>query len=197
MHRAFYLAGWGWVAISAALVLRARSPALVTIEPPVAAPQVFAGSSAAEWFARARPSCNDLEVAIRVRNDPAPAGWEGAGYASACWAIAGRIDDARSALLTLSEDERNAAAGIVFGVGHPIADMGDDRAAGPIMRLVVEFQPWNYMALYHAGMSYYALGESELARTHLVEFLKLYDVGDGWTANAREVLHRLEREEGT
>jgi len=195
MRRAWYLAGWGWVAISAALVLRARSPIYVPVEPPIAAPQVFGGSGAADWFARVKPSCNDLEVAIQIQNDPPPAGWEGVGYASACRAIAGRIDEARTALLALSEDERNAAAGIVFGVGHPIADMGDDRSAGPIMRLVVEFQPWNYMALYHAGMSYYALGESELARKHLVEFLKLYDVGDGWTSNAREVLDRLEREE--
>ena len=28
---------------------------------------------------------------------------------------------------------------------------GDDASAGPIMRLVVEYQPDNYMALYHAG----------------------------------------------
>ncbi len=195
MHRAYFIAGWGWVAIATTLVLRAQSPVYVPVEP-VVMPAVFSGTDAAEWFSRIKPYCNDLEVEIGLRSTPPPAGWEGAGYAAACRAIAGRIDGARAGLLALPENERNAAVSIVFDVGHPIADMGDDRSAGPIMRLVVEFQPWNYMALYHAGMSYYVLGEPRLARRHLIDFLKLYDIDDGWASNAREVLRRLERGEG-
>ena len=42
--------------------------------------------------------------------------------------------------------ERSQAAGIVFAIGHPVADAGDDQSAGPIMRLVVSYQPGNYMA---------------------------------------------------
>ncbi len=196
MNRAYYIAGWGWVAICAALIARARSPVYVPFEPPITVTQAFGGSPAADWFTRVRPSCNDLEVGMRLQSDPAPEGWEGSGYAAACLAIAGRIEDARMTLLALREGDQSNAAGIVFNVGHPIADMGDDRSAGPIMRLVVEFQPWNYMALYHAGMSYYVLDQPDLARAHLDAFLEQYDVRDGWTANAREILRRLERGEG-
>ena len=55
----------------------------------------------------------------------------------------------------------------MFEIGHPVADAGDDKSAGPIMELVVEFCPNHYMALYHAGASEFALGQGELARQHL------------------------------
>jgi cytochrome c-type biogenesis protein CcmH/NrfG len=86
---------------------------------------------------------------------------------------------------------RPLAAGIVFNVGHPVADAGDDASAGPIMRLVVEYTPENYMALYHAGISEYQLGQYDYARTHLERFLELYQPEDGWRANAQEVLGRI------
>ena len=76
----------------------------------------------------------------------------------------------------------------MFNIGHPVADAGDDDSAGPIMRLVVEYQPDNYMALYHAGMSEYMLGQIDFARTHLEQFIELYQPEDGWRTNAREVL---------
>jgi hypothetical protein len=60
------------------------------------------------------------------------------------------------------------------------------------MRLVVEYQPENYMALYHAGISEHILGHAELARTHLERFLTIYKVEDGWRANAKTVLARLD-----
>ena len=87
--------------------------------------------------------------------------------------------------------DRYRAAGIVFDVAHPVADAGDDRSAGPIMELVVEYWPNHYMALYHAGMSEYALEQPALARTHLQAFLSYYNQNDGWTRNARDVLARL------
>jgi hypothetical protein len=61
------------------------------------------------------------------------------------------------------------------------------------MRLVVEYQPDNYMALYHAGISEYMLGHLDYARTHLERFLHLYRYEDGWRGNAREVLGRISR----
>jgi hypothetical protein len=73
-----------------------------------------------------------------------------------------------------------------------VADAGDDQSAGPIMRLVVTYQPQNYMALYHAGMSEYILGQKDLARTHLTQFLDLYHDADGWRSNALTVLHRID-----
>ena len=117
---------------------------------------------------------------------------EGAGYSAACYALAGKIDRAREVIDHLGTGDRSAAAGIVFDIGHPVADAGDDQSAGPIMRLVVSYQPDNYMALYHAGMSEYILGQMDLARTHLHQFLELYRNEDGWRGNALDVLRRLD-----
>ncbi len=195
MHRAFYLAGWGWVLIGSALVYRANRPDLYPPgEPLFTMPGAPPGSEAARWFASAKPYCNALEVEIRVASDPAPAGWDGDGFRAACFAIAGRIDRAREILDSVPADDRERAAGIVFETAHPIADAGDDRSAGPIMRLVADYQPWNYMALYHAGMSFYVTGEPALSRDHLHRFLELYDADDGWRANALEILRRLDAE---
>jgi hypothetical protein len=143
------------------------------------------------WFRRIKPLCNSLEVEMATRTAPPPAGLEGTGYAAACFAIAGRIDAARGLIAGLEPNQRWKAAAIVFDIGHPIADAGDDRSAGPIMSLVVEFWPNHYMALYHAGMANYAIGESRLARQQLEAFLEQYKAEDGWRANAVEVLGRF------
>jgi thioredoxin-like negative regulator of GroEL len=148
-------------------------------------------SAAGAWFASVKPYCNPLEVEVHLRRSPAPGGRDAAGFAAACWAVAGKIDRARATIDALPVEDRQHAANIVFGIGHPIADMGDDLSAGPIMELVVEYQPQNYMALYHAGMSYHALGRSEHAKRHLTEFLRLYNVNDGWKTSAEDVLRRL------
>lgn len=156
---------------------------------------VFSGSPGLAWFERVKPFCNALEVQLRLRQDPAPASIEGAGFEASCLALAGHLDLARARILSLPVQSRSTAAEIVFAVGHPVADMGDDASAGPMMRLVVEFQPWNYMALYHAGISYDQLGEAELAREHLERFLETYTAADGWRGNAEAVLARLRRED--
>src|ERR1043166_10348552 len=125
------------------------------------------------------------------QQSPPPKTVAGAGYQAACYALAGHIDDARRVIDKLAPDERYKATGIVFEVGHPVADAGDDRSAGPIMELVLDYWPNNYMALYHAGMSEYSLGQPELSRTHLRSFLQLYTQDDGWWRNALEGLGRL------
>ena len=79
----------------------------------------------------------------------------------------------------------------VVALGRDIADAGDDRSAGPIMALVVEFWPTHYMALYHAGASEAALGSNAAAREHLARFLELYHENDGWRSNAIATLKRL------
>lgn len=117
---------------------------------------------------------------------------EGAGYHAACFALAGRIDDARRTIDALPNAERASVANIVFEIGHPIADAGDDRSAGPIMELVIDYVPGHYMALYHAGMAEYMLGQPDLARHNLTEFLKFYSPKDGWRSNAEAVLVRLD-----
>lgn len=149
-------------------------------------------AGAVGWFQSIKPFCNTVEAEVALRNSPAPEGPQGVAYTAACLALAGRIDAARQAILSLPVSDRHHAAGIVFNVAHPIADAGDDRSAGPIMGLVVEFWPNHYMALYHAGMASYGLGYAELARKYLEDFLGLYEQEDGWRANAQDVLRRLQ-----
>jgi hypothetical protein len=115
----------------------------------------------------------------------------GAGYHAACFALAGRIDDARRIIDRLAPKDRHRAAGIVFDVGHPVADAGDDRAAGPIMELVIDYWSNHYMALYHAGMAEYMLGQYDLATRNLEQFLAIYQQPDGWRSNATTVLKRM------
>jgi hypothetical protein len=155
----------------------------------VATAAVPAGS---DWWSRLKPLCNSVEVETGLRRIPPPPGPAGTGYAAACLALAGRISDARARILALPARERAAAASVVFGVGHPVADMGDDRSAGPMMGLVVEFMPDHYMALYHAGMAVYTLGDHERAAGFLKRFVDLYQANDGWRSNALEVLRREE-----
>ena len=194
MHRPLILAGIGYLVVCAVVAIR-HEPTPPPAPPPAAAvtPAVAGfGGSATEWFAAIKPYCNAVEVEVTQRVHPAPATVEGQGYSAACFALGGRIDSARAVIDRLSQSERPQAAGIVFNVGHPVADAGDDRSAGPIMELVLEYWPNQYMALYHAGMSEYALGKPDLARQHLTSFLEYYHEDDGWTHNARDVLARLE-----
>lgn len=188
MNRALYAAGWSYVAICGLVLANARSTPATERSHPAAAP--FTGR-AGEWFAQIKPSCNAVEVDVRQRQFPAPAGTEGAGYSAACYALAGKIDKAREIIDGLDPSDRPAAANIVFNIGHPVADAGDDQAAGPIMRLVVDYTPGNFMAVYHAGISEFMLGQHDLARTHLEQFLTMYKPEDYWRGNARKVLEQI------
>jgi hypothetical protein len=191
MNRALYAAGWGYVALCGLIVAARNAGPPTRTGEPLAPVAPFRGA-AGEWFAGVKPFCNAVEVEVRQQQAPAPASVEGAGYSAACYALAGKIDRARETIDRLDADARATAAGIVFEVGHPVADAGDDQSAGPIMRLVVTYQPDNYMALYHAGMSEYILGQMDFARTHLRRFVALYGSNDGWRGNALEVLGRLD-----
>ena len=197
MKRTYYLLGWGYVAACMFLTLRARPLAPVNpVAPqaahdPAPAPGIAPAADGAEWFRRVKPYCNAVEVDVLQRQMTPPSTPDGAGYHAACFALAGRIDDARKIIDKLPDNARANAAGIVFEVGHPVADAGDDRSAGPIMELVIDYWPNHYMALYHAGMAEYMLGQRELAIRNLEAFLKLYTQQDGWNSNARDVLQRL------
>jgi|SRR6185295_18735365 len=190
MNRALYAAGWGYVALCGLVLVTRYRPVSPGGEPP--APAAPFRGPAGEWFAQVKPFCNAVEVEVRQQHLPPPAGVDGAGYSAACYALAGKIDRARQVIDQLGADDRSSAAGIVFEIGHPVADAGDDQSAGPIMRLVVGYQPDNYMALYHAGMSEYILGQPDLARTHLHRFIELYRSEDGWRSNALDVLRRID-----
>lgn len=190
MHRPIYLAGLGYLAVCAALVARHHArPRPVVAEAAPDSPA--AGGPADVWFAALKPFCNAVEVDLAQREHPAPETLEGMGFSAACYALAGRIPQARATIDRLPASRRYRAAGIVFDVAHPVADAGDDRSAGPIMELVIEYWPNHYMALYHAGMSEYALDQRGLARQHLRTFLSLYHENDGWRHNALTVLERM------
>jgi hypothetical protein len=190
MTRALYIAGWSYVVVCGLLLARPGSAPVEPPRPSHAPAPTFRGD-AGGWFAQMKPFCNAVEVEVQQQANPAPSGTQGVGYSAACFALAGKIDRARATIDRLDASDRAAAAGIVFEVGHPVADAGDDQSAGPIMRLVVEYQPQNYMALYHAGISESILGHSDIARTHLERFLEIYKAEDGWRSNAITVLNRL------
>lgn len=196
MNRPLYALGWSYVALCGLLLaigLRQPVPAPRSVPQGRESPRQpvpFQGE-AGKWFAGMKPFCNAVEVEVRPKHIPPPATVDGAGYGAACYALAGKIDQARKILDSLPPNQRSEAAGYVFTVGHPVADAGDDESAGPIMRLVIDYQPDNYMALYHAGMSEYILGQADFARTHLKRFMDLYPSEDGWRGNARDVLNRL------
>ena len=195
MNRALYVAGWGYVALCGFVVATHGQPRLGDpgLQVPTRThPVATVAGGAGEWFTQVKPFCNAVEVEVRQQQMPPPGGVEGAGYSAACYALAGKIERARTVIDALAAGERAQAASIVFNIGHPVADAGDDQSAGPIMRLVVSYQPDNYMALYHAGMSEYILGQMDFARTHLRKFLDLYHDPDGYRSNAVEVLQRLD-----
>lgn len=187
--RLVYVLGALWLGVNAAALMRPASTTEADPDPAVA-PAVWSGS-ARMWFQQMRPFCNPVEVDTRMRWTPPPDGWEGAGYQAACYGLAGNTDRAREIIRGLDGEQQWRAVGLVFDVGHPVADAGNDIAAGPIMELVVEFWPNHYMALYHAGMSNHLLHHPDRARAYLTAFLEHYSVDDERTAAAREVLAGL------
>ena len=199
MQRFLYFAGFTYIALCGAILFResrAWSGALhVNVQHPGdgPAPAPITSSSGAAWFGTVKPFCNPVEVDVRVRFTPPPQTSDGAGYAAACFALAGKIERARSIIESMPSSDRSAAASVLFNVAHPVADAGDDRASGPMMQLVLEYWPNNYMALYHAGMSEYALGQTALAEKHLRAFLSMYNAADGFTSAAQDALRKIEQ----
>lgn len=149
--------------------------------------------AADDWFSKHKGHCNSVEAMTYLRNNDPGTDSKGVAYRAGCLALAGKIDAAREAIEALRAGDRDFAVGFVFQVGHPVADAGDDESAGPIMELVLEFQPDQYMALYHAGMAQAIGGNDDRARKHLTRFLEVYRVNDGWTRNARAALESLQR----
>ena len=146
-----------------------------------------------QWFKDIKSRCNAVEVVTAMRNTTYPTTAKGVGYAASCYALAGKLDLADRTIQELPANLRSQAAAVVFDIGHPVADAGDDKSAGPIMELVLRYWPNNYMALYHAGMSAYVLEEYPQAQTHLQEFLRIYQVENGWTNKAKLALTRMEQ----
>ena len=198
--RKIYLLGLLYVGLSLGYLMRSPRPFEIPDDPPVTVtvtvtvedPPDGDPMDAGRWFSSMKSYCNPVEVDTRLTWSPAPRSADGTAYEAACFALAGRMDSARERILRLPEDQRWKAAGVVFNVGHPVADAGDDLAAGPIMELVVDFWPNHYMALYHAGAARYALGNHGAAHKYLVSFLEYYDPDDGWRRNALSMMAQIE-----
>jgi hypothetical protein len=171
----FVLALIGTLGIAVAVLL-------VTRRGPAPAP-------AAGWYAKSAARCNPLEVDVLLREATAsPA------ERATCLAVAGRITQARAILDAMTAPDRLDTVNAIFSIAHPIADAGDDMSAGPIMGLVVEYQPTNYMAVFHAGMAEFALGHDAVARTHLEHFLRIYTQRDIWRQRAVNALDAITAE---
>ena len=188
------IAGFALVGVvSAKVLMRETVPeAPFTVEvlvDPVQAQPMDAGA----WLQSFRGYCNPVDVETRLRWQPAPQTHEGEMHKAACYALAGKIDEARAAILGLPQELQYHAAGVVFNAGHPAADAGDEVAAGPLMELVVEFWPNHYMALYHAGAAAFERGEHGDAQVYLKRFLVEYTLEDGWRINAHTMLEQIAR----
>jgi serine/threonine protein kinase len=150
-------------------------------------------SGGKQWFDQIKASCNPVEVTTAIISSPYPQTTSGVGYAASCYALAGKIDLADQVIQQLPPNRQEYAARVVFEIGHPVADAGDDKSAGEIMELVVRYWGDNYMALYHAGMSAYILQDYPKATAHLQAFLKVYQQPDAWTDRAKSALSRMEQ----
>ena len=194
MLRVHYLLGVAYLAICVMLIRGyGPTPRLEVLPHPGGSTQFTpATGEAGTWFRSMKPYCNAVEVETRQQAAPAPETLEGFGYSAGCYALGGKIDLAREAIERAPADQQYRAAGIVFALAHPVADAGDDKSAGPIMELVLEFWPNHYQARYHAGMSSYILGDLQRAGMHLTRFIDEYQQKDGWRRNALDVLERLD-----
>jgi hypothetical protein len=193
--RALYALGLFYVVLCGSLVwlgVGAHPTATAPVTPVVLPSHAASPLSGPEWFQRMKPFCNVVEVETRMRFEPPPAGALGSAFGAGCYALAGKIDHARGLIMALDAGQRQAAADVVFELAHPVADAGDDKSAGPIMELVVEFSTSNYMAMYHAGASEFALGQPGPAKEHLTRFLKLYSQADGWRTSAESMLAKID-----
>ena len=102
----------------------------MTVDPVQADPVVQADpADAGAWFQSFRGHCNPVEVETRLRFEPAPRNEHGRMYTAACFALAGKIDLARAEIDALPQERRYHAAGVVFNIGHPAADAGDELAS--------------------------------------------------------------------
>ena len=160
----------------------------------VGSAQAAGGESARAWFDAARPHCNPVEAATYLAKHAPPADDpDSPALVVTCQALAHRIDAARRELTAMPEAERRRAVQVLFMTVHPIADAGDDVAAGPVMELVLEFWPTNYMAQFHAGMAAYQKRDDARARHHLEGFLKTYEQQSVWRQRAKQALSVLDR----
>lgn len=145
-------------------------------------------SGAAAWFRSVREHCNSVEAGTMLRETPPPRGAEGDIHAAACYALAGRVDDARALIEALPEQAHLHAAAVVYEAGRGAARAGDNATAGPLMELVVEFWPDHPMALYYAAGARLQAGDRRTAERYIERFLEVHPLEDALHLRATEML---------
>ena len=102
----YHVAGWTYAVLCVGLVgVHRRAASLVMSDHPIPA-YVLSPAPASEvaWFRQMKPYCNAVEVETVARRSAPPATSAGSGYYAACFALAGRIDDARRIIDKLTGD---------------------------------------------------------------------------------------------
>ena len=79
MHRFLYFAGFAFIALCGAVVVRSmnrpgvlaktKTESTIVVAP---SPTPLPSSSGAQWFATMKPFCNQVEVDVRIRYTPPP-----------------------------------------------------------------------------------------------------------------------------
>ena len=122
-NRRFYLLlGWTYCTACALLIVRARAEVPASDFVDGSSSYAAPSASETEWFRRVKPYCNAVEVATLDQRATPPSTVAGAGYHAACFALAGRIDDARRIIDRLPADDRyNAPYGVTHSFScHPL-----------------------------------------------------------------------------
>jgi hypothetical protein len=137
--------------------------------------------------------CNPVEVDVRVRYSPPPATSDGAGYAAACFALAGKIDRARTIIEGIAPAERGAAAGVPVRGGPSRRGRGrrpcvgtDDGARARVLAKQL------HGALPRRHVRVFARAEQP-RRTAPASVSLGVHAQDGFTANARQALQSIEQ----
>src|SRR5215208_2731691 len=104
----YHVAGWTYAILCVGLVgVHRHAATLIMTDHPIPAYVLSPGAaSEVAWFRQMKPYCNSVEVASVARRAAPPATATGAGYHAACFALAGRIDDARRIIDKLTGDAR-------------------------------------------------------------------------------------------
>jgi hypothetical protein len=155
-------------------------------------PPALANTDGAAWFARVRERCNSLQIRTMLAETPPPSSLDGAGFAAACASLAGDLRLARWHVARFPKDQHAHAVWPTFEIAHRMADKHPkNQQIAAIMRLVIEFWPENYMALYHAGIAELAAGDTTRATKHLQGFLKIYTQHDAFSTAATAAVAEL------
>lgn len=192
MIRALKVAGALYVVFTiGAIIVARRSSASDALGDPGRSVGGRSLTGAAKWFDLMRPGCVAADVDRRVKASPAPGGEEGVVFSAACYAVAGKTERAHELIDGLPEASRAHAVEALLNVVPPPHDGPEEEGTAPLMELLLDYQPDNARALYHAAIAEAAAGEKQAAITHLTKLVQVHTDADDLNARAKIALSRL------